>query len=147
MIGSLPFRVTWRNLSPAQEDCCHEDCLSTTQPATAHCQRTKQERASLAGILNGYVRNRDRPDVFPMRALVMVGAITSTQQTKTPSSLIRRAFQDGPQRGDSSITRTRLPGKSLRLVASRYLVLMRCKCGENFCLLRGRHFREIKRAP
>ena len=32
------------------------------------------------------------------------------------------------------------------LVASRYFVLMRCESGENFCLLTGRHFGEVKRA-
>ena len=46
--------------------------------------------------------------------------------------------------GDSDSSRQ---PQSLSVVASRYLVLMRCEGGEDFSLLTRRHFGEVKAAP
>ncbi len=57
-------------------------------------------------------------------------------------------IKQAPVRNQQSHLRLRVKrGQSLRLVACRYLLLMRCEGGEDFSLLPRRHFGEVKAAP
>lgn len=38
LIRTLRPRITWRNLSLAQEGCCHEGCSRTMRPVMEHCR-------------------------------------------------------------------------------------------------------------